>query len=186
MKFNFNKNSIEKAIGLFSANQNFIYTALPRLKALYDIKKEFKNIANLEWSFEFDHVNVNTNRLLISYSQDKSSDFEFYYEIPLIQRFELRVYLAKSSVHFLDIYNFLIEKNIITSNQFILKAEYHTIPHFIINENIKRYNQGILNQYRNEKDFDGELIDSSIKNEIERGFRIFNPIFSQILNQFII
>jgi len=184
MKFTFTKINLEKANQLFSSSQSFNFTALPRLKMFYALKKEMKEISGVEWFFEFDHVNVANNRIIIEYTQNKSNDFTFYYEVPLTSKFELRVFLANSSVHFLDIYNFLIKENIIQENQFPLKAEYHTIPHFIINENLKKYNAGILNKYLNRKDFDGELIDSSVKKKIEGGIQIFNPIFNQILNQF--
>lgn len=184
MQFKLDRESIEKANEIFGNNQNFKFTAHPRLKSIYAIKKEFKNIPNLEWFFEFDHVNVNQNRVFIEYRQNKSQDFSFFYEIPLSINFELRVFFAKSSVHFIDIYNFLLSNEIITKNQFRLKAEYHTIPHFIINKNTKRYNTGILNKMVNNNDFDGLPIDDNIKNEFDLGFQIFNPIFSQVLSQF--
>ena len=184
MLLNLERINIEKAFEFFIHNQNFIYTAYPRLKILYAIKKEFKQIPDLDWKFEFDHVNINKNRVIIEYRQNKSEDFSFYYEIPLSINFELRVFLAKSSIHFLDIYNFLLSNKIIQENQFRLKAEYHTIPHFIINQKVKRYNIGIFNKIQNNHDFDGLPVDVNIKNEIDLGFQFFNPIFSQILSQF--
>jgi len=184
MKFTFDKNNLEKVNQLFSSNQSFNFTALPRLKMFYALKKELKEISGLEWFFDFDHVNLANNRIIIEHSQNKSKDFNFYYEIPLTSKFELRVFLANSSVHFLDIYNFLLKEDIIHEKQFSLKAEYHTIPHFILNDNLKKYNAGVLKHYLNNEDFDGEQIDGSIKKEIERGIQIFNPIFNQILNQF--
>ncbi|NOU60876.1 hypothetical protein [Marinifilum caeruleilacunae] len=184
MLFKLEKASIEKASEVFAHNQNFTFTVLPRLKAIYAIKKEFKHLHELEWQFEYDHVNVNQNRLLIEYKQNKSNDFSFFYEVPLSSNFEFRVYFAKSSIHFLDIYNFLLSNEIISENQFRLKAEYHTIPHFIINQKVKRYNTGILNKIQTMDDFDGLPIDDNIKNEFDHGFQIFNPIFNQVLSQF--
>lgn len=184
MLFKLEKESIIKSSELFEHNQNFKYTVLSRLKALYAIKKEFKHIPELDWHFEYDHVNVNQNRVLIEYQQNRSDDFSFYYEIPLSVHFELRVYFAKSSIHFIDIYNFLLSNDIIGENQFRLKAEYHTIPHFIINQKVKRYNTGILNKIQTKNDFDGLPVDDNIKNEFDHGFQIFNPIFNQVLSQF--
>ncbi|MDQ2180051.1 hypothetical protein [Marinifilum sp. D714] len=184
MLLNLEKVNIKKAFELFAHNQNFTYTAYPRLITLYAIKKEFKHIPELEWNFEFDHVNVNKNRVIIEYRQNKSDNFSFYYEIPLSINFELRVFLAKSSIHFLDLYNFLMINGLIKENQFRLKAEYHTIPHFVINQKVKRYNTGILNKIKDNNDFDGLPVDDNIKNEIDLGFQFFNPIFNQILSQF--
>lgn len=184
MKFTFDKSNLEKASQMYADNQNFSYTVLPRLKVLYAIKKKFKSISDVEWFFEFDHVNINRNRVFIKFNSTKSEDFTFYYEIPLCQKFELRVFFAKSSIHFIDIYNYLINNNILLKNKYPLKAEYHTIPHLVINKNTKKYNVGILNQYTNSIDINQEIIDKDIKNEIANGFNIFNPVFNQILNQF--
>jgi hypothetical protein len=84
-------------------------------------------------------------------------------------------------VHIIDIYNFLINRNIISKDQFPLKAEYHTIPHFILNKN-KRYDLGILKQ--NSTNWDLNLVDDIIKKELHNSFSIFNPIFNEILKNF--
>ena len=118
MQFKLNKENIEKAIVIFADNQNFTHTAKVRLLMLNTIKKEFKHLAELDWFFEFDHVNVNNNRVYIEYTQNKSKDFTFFYEIPLTINFELRVFLAKSSIHFLDLYNFLLlNEKLVISNK---------------------------------------------------------------------
>ena len=98
--------------------------------------------------------------------------------------FELRVYLSNSTVHFLDLYNFLIDKNIIKKDQFALKAEYHTIPHFILNTETKRYDMSILNQYSLSDEIDDQIIDKKVKADIENGFDQFNLIFEEIIKQF--
>lgn len=183
MIFTFDKEGIEKANTIFQNNNNFIYTAFPRIKCLYAIKKAIKAIPNLEWMLEFDHVNVHQNKIIIRYNHNKSEDFAFSYEIPLSQKFELRVFLSKSSVHFIDIYNFLIEREIISKNQFILKAEYHTIPHFILNKT-NRYDFGILKQHTDSIELHLDLIDENIKKELHNSFSIFNPIFNEILGNF--
>lgn len=184
MKYAFTEINIEKAILEFSENSNFIYTALPRLKMLFAIKKDFLNLSNLVWFFEFDHVNVNNNNVSIHLQHSSSEEFSFYYEIPLSQGFEFRVYLAKSTIHFLDLYNFLIEKGTLKKDQFILKAAYRTIPYFVLNTETKKYNRGILNQYSGFDNLTKDIIDENIKNEIQKGIKMFTPIFEQLLNQF--
>ncbi|WP_421920176.1 hypothetical protein [Marinifilum sp.] len=184
MLFKLEKGNIEKASQIFEYNQNFIYSVKARLKVLYAIKKEFKHIPELDWHFEYDHVNVNKNRLIIEYRQAKSHDFSFFYEVPLSTNFELGVYFAKSSVHFIDIYNFLLSNNTINKDQFQLKAEYHSLPHLIVNKKTKRYNTGILNKINSHNDLDTLPVDQDIKAEFELGFHFFNPIFNQILSQF--
>ncbi|MBI9060066.1 hypothetical protein L3049_21165 [Labilibaculum sp. DW002] len=184
MKHPFNKVNLNKAIKEYQANQNFIHTALPRLNILLAIKKELKSISNLEWEFEYNHTNVNQNAVRIQFRNQISNDFNFFYEIPLSMNFELRAYLSNSTVHFLDLYNFLIDKNIIKKDQFALKAEYHTIPHFILNTKTKRYDMSILNQYSLSDEIDDQIIDKKVKADIENGFDQFNLIFEEIIKQF--
>ena len=109
MKAELNQQNIDKAEELFSSDVNFALTVLPRLKLLYVIKKELKLYNDLCWFFEFDYVNVNQNRVLIEYLPSVNTELALYYEIPLVQKFELRSFLGNSSVHFIDVYNFLIE-----------------------------------------------------------------------------
>ncbi|RUT78260.1 hypothetical protein [Ancylomarina longa] len=184
MKFTFTQKDIEKSINEYSDNENFDITILPRIMALYAIKKELKEIQNLRWYYEYDHVNIHQNQVVMEYENNQSNNFTFHYQIPLKQNFELNVFLANSSIHFLDIYNFLIQKNIIQKDQFPLKAEYHTIPHFTISMLTKRYNLRILKKITEEKDLNHTFTDDAILNELKNGFNIFNPIFEQILNQF--
>lgn len=184
MKHPFNKNNLEKAIKEYQNNQNFAHIALPRLKILLAIKKELKEISHLDWEFEYNHTNVNQNSVRIYFKNEISNNFNFFYEIPLSMNFEFRVFLSNSTVHFLDIYNFLIEKKIIEKDQYRLKAEYHTIPHFIINSETKRYDHSIINKYSLSEEVDDQIIDLKVKSDIEIGFDKFNLIFGEIIKQF--
>jgi len=184
MKAELNLQNINKAEELFTSNTNFTYTVLPRLKLLHEIKKELKDYHDLKWSFEFDHVNVNQNRVLISYLPSAYSDLDLFYEIPLVQKFEFRSFLGNSSVHFIDIYNFLLENNYIREDEFVIHAEYRKIPHFILNLEVKRYHQAILNHYSGtNKNLNGQ-VDTPILEEIKRILELFNPIFKLIVDRF--
>lgn len=184
MKAELNLQNINKAEELYTSNMNFTYTVLPRLRLLHEIKKELKDYHDLEWAFEFDHVNVNQNRIIINYLPSKHSDLDLFYEIPLVQKFEFRSFLGNSSVHFIDIYNFLLENNYIRENEFAIHAEYRKIPHFILNLDVKRYQQATLNHYsRIMKEANGQL-DDKILEEIKKNFEMFNPIFKLIVDRF--
>lgn len=184
MKYPFNAINIEKLNQEYSGNQNFIHNTLPRIKILHTIKRNLNIIPNLYWHVEYNHANVNMNRVTIHYQNKASKDFNFFYEIPLSLKFELRVFLANSSIHFIDLYNFLLENRIMTKNQFSIKAAYHTIPHFIINSETKRYNMSIINKHSAHNDLNENLLDEKVKNDIQSGFAIFNPIFDQLIEQF--
>jgi hypothetical protein len=184
MILEFNQQNLDNISNEFIDNQNFVHITFPRLKSLLAIKKELKEMANLSWFVEFNHINTNKNRVFINYTHTKGDDLSFFYEIPLNQRFELRAYLANSSVHFIDLYNFLLEKKILTEDQYQLKAEYHTIPHFILNTEVKRYDTRILNCNNSVENYIDLKVDVSLKDEIESNIKKFNSIYEQILNQF--
>jgi hypothetical protein len=184
MKAELNQQNIDKAEELFLSNPNFKLTVLPRLKLLYAIKKELKSYNDLKWSFEFDHVNVNQNRVYIDYLPSANTELSLYYEIPLTQKFAIRSFLGSSSVHFLDVYNFLIENSYIKEKQFAIHAEYRKVPHFILNLKVKKYQVPVLNHYS-----DPELnlslpIDELVLEEFITSFNLFNPIFKLIIDNF--
>jgi len=184
MKTELNQQNISKAEELFASNMNFTCTVFPRIKLLYAIKKELKAYHDLKWSFEFDHVNINQNRVIIEYLPSASKELALFYEIPLVQKFELRSFLGNSSIHFIDIYNFLIENDRIKENQFSIRAEYRKIPHFILNLKVRRYQLPILNHYSSKKPESGNPIDEMILEELKRNFDLFNPIFKFIIDSF--
>ncbi|MDM8162027.1 hypothetical protein QUH73_19575 [Labilibaculum sp. K2S] len=184
MKYTFTATNLAKLSEEYSENQNFVLNTLPRLKILHAIKKDLNTITDLEWNIEYSPVNINMNRITIHYQNQACKDFNFFYEIPISLNFELRVYLSNSSIHFIDLYNFLLEKEILTKDQFSIKAAYHTIPHFVINKKTKRYDISIINKYSNTNEFNKNLIDENVKNDIQSGFEIFNPVFDQIIEQF--
>lgn len=184
MKAELNQKNIEKAEHLFSSNLNFSLNVLPRLKVLHAIKKELKAYHDLKWLFEFDYVNVNQNRVLIEYLPAANTGLALFYEIPLVQKFELRSFLGHSSVHFIDIYNFLIEKSILKEKQFPIHAEYRKIPHFILNKKVNRYQLPILNQHSGSTPQLNTPIDERVLIEIKQGLDLFNPIFKIIIDNF--
>ncbi|MBN2596885.1 hypothetical protein [Labilibaculum sp.] len=184
MKYTFTATNLGKLCEEYSENQNFVLNTLPRLKILHAIKKDLNTITNLEWNIEYSPANVNMNRVIIHYQNQACKDFNFFYEIPLSLNFELRVFLSNSSIHFIDLYNFLLEKKILIKDQFSIKAAFHTIPHFVINKKTKRYDISIINKHSNSYKFNENLIDENVKNDIQSGFEIFNPIFDQIIEQF--
>lgn len=184
MRAELNQQNIEKAEELFSSNMNFSLTVLPRIKLLHAIKKELKTFSDLRWSFEFDYVNISQNRIIIDYLPSVNTELSLYYEIPLIQKFELRSFLGNSSVHFIDVYNFLIEKSFIKEKQFTIRAEYRKVPHFILNLKVKRYQLPVLNQYSDLKPNLNTLIDELILEELSNSLNLFNPIFKLIIHNF--
>ncbi len=182
MKLSLNVDNIKKATEKFSNNDHFHHIVLPRLLSLCAVKKALRNIPDVKWTFEYNFTNINNNRVIIEYQPSESSELNLFYEIPLNQKFEFRAFLGISSAHFLDIYNFLINNNIIKENQFTLKAEYHTIPHFILNQH-QRYNVGLLSAISTNWDMENN-IDNNIKEEIKKGIEQFQPIFEIVTSHF--
>ena len=184
MKAELNQANIDKAEELFLSDPNFKLTVLPRIKLLHAIKKELKNYNDLKWSFEFNYVNVNQNRVIIKYLPSVNTEISLFYEIPLVQKFELRSFLGHSSIHFIDIYGFLIKNSYIKEEQFLIRAEYRKIPHFILNLNVKKYQIPVLNHYFDSKYNSDSPIDELVLEEVRNNFDLFNPIFKLIIENF--
>lgn len=180
MNASLTKENILLAYKKFNLNDHFQQIIFPRLKVIYFIKKELKDFPELQWSFQYDHINIHNNHIKLSYIPCKGSDYEFSYEIPLMQNFELRLFLGKSSVHFIELYNHMINDNLIEKNQFPIRAEYRTLPHFLLNGEVKRYQMSILQQIIKQDDFQS-IIDTLILDVIREAILQFNPILKKIL-----
>lgn len=180
MKVLLTKENIGKVHDTFSNHPHFSEIIHPRLKILNNIKKELKDYPDLEWSFNYDHVNMHNNHVQLQYLPCRGTDFTFFFQIPLIQGFEFRLFLGTSSVHFIDLYNYLINNNLIAKNDYPIKAEYRTIPHFILNGNTKRYQMKTLNQVAS-PDHGDKVIDEHILSVIESELNKFIPILKHLL-----
>lgn len=180
MKGPLTQKNIEEAYRTFADNEHFRQIAFPRLKAIYYIKKELKDIPDLEWKFKYDHVNLPTNHISLHFTPCKGTDFSFFYKIPLVQKFEFQLYLGTSSIHFIEINNYLIEKNLLSKDQFPIKAEYRTIPHLLLNGNIKRYQIDVLSKIE-EQDTFAPIIDNNILQVMQKSIKLMNPILKNII-----
>ncbi|MFA8436414.1 MAG: hypothetical protein ACEPOZ_18030 [Marinifilaceae bacterium] len=180
MKGSLTKENLEKAEIVFHDYEHFTHIISPRLKALYRIKKELKNYQELKWRFNYNHANQNNNVVEIEFTPCQGTDFNFFFQIPLRQSFEFRLFLGTSSIHFIELYNHLINNKIISKDEFPIKAEYRTIPHFILNKDVKRYQLNILKDISRSNDIP-DCIDDSILKVIKEGLDRFIPIFHKFL-----
>jgi len=179
MKIEFNRKNIERLTEEFASEEKFMTIILPRLLILINIKRELKSFSNLHWEFEYNSFNTENNKITITYPTS-NPNFNFYYEIPLRLSFELRLFLANSSVHFIDIYNFLLKNNMITKENYTLEAQYRKLPHLTINKNIKRYNISILKSIVGEESSIDDKISECVKACIEK----YNTTLKNILLNF--
>ena len=184
MKIELTTENIKKAILEFSNNSNFTLSILPRLKVLYYIKEELDYMSEMSWYFEYNYVNINNNRIIIEHLPSANTIFNFYYEIPLTSRFELRAFLGNSSLHFIDINNYILKQNLIQENDYKMIAEYRKVPYFIVNESTNRYNNPIIRKFAVSSSLFNKTLDTNLLSEIKNGIIRFNKIFNFTLNNF--
>lgn len=165
MKLELNSINIEKAKKEFLHDEVFQEIILPRLKIILNIKKELKNITSLFWDFEYNAFNTENNKINIKFNTN-NPDFDFNYQIPLRQSFELRLFLSNSSIHFIKIYNFITDQNFISKEKYPLRAQYRVLPHLILSTEIKRYDIATLNRINKEED----IIDTKLLTCIKLSF----------------
>nr|WP_321408925.1 hypothetical protein [uncultured Carboxylicivirga sp.] len=124
---------------------HFATIALPRLRLLNKLQVFFIDEARLIWEIVYSPINKATNCVRI-HLNDPNERFAFYFEIPLMQRFDLHLYLGNNTFNFFEAHPLLIEKKVIEKDEFEVKATNHTLPHLDLNVPKARFERPLLEE----------------------------------------
>jgi len=136
-------NTIDQLCEQYKDDPHFSSIALPRLRLINKLNIFFVDHNQLVWEIVYSPINKATNCVRI-HLNDAQNRFAFYYEIPLMQRFDLHLYLGNNTFNFFEAHPLLIEKGVITKDEYTIKATNHTLPHFDLNIPKARYDRALL------------------------------------------
>jgi len=170
--------SIDKLAEQYQDDVHFKHIAWPRLVFLLKIKALHSDMEHIEWSINYSPVNKANNSIRIQL-QDPRGKFTFYYNIPILQRFQLQLYLGNNTFNFFEAHPLLIKKGVMQDDEFEIKATINTLPHLILSKNITRYDLDLLK----EGIVDTNKIEGSkVSRCIDMAFEQFNEALFNIIN----
>ncbi|MCU4174986.1 hypothetical protein [Carboxylicivirga sp. N1Y90] len=174
----FTAQSIDKLALQHKDDVHFTQIVKRRLIFLLKIKEVHSSVKDIEWTINYSPVNKGNNSIRITLN-DPRNKFAFYYNIPLLQRFHLQLYLGNNTFNFFEAHPLLIEKGVMKDDEYEVKATINTLPHLLLSKNSTRYELNLLE----EKLTDNSSIESSkINQSIESAFRQFNQALFNIIN----
>lgn len=161
---------------------HFESIVLPRLLFLNKLKELFTNENQLEWKLLYSPVNKSSNCIRISL-KDPNEKFAFYYEIPLMQRFDLFLFLGNNTFNFFEAYPLLLSKEVMQEGDYKIKATSRVLPHLDLNIPRANFERPLLNQ---NVSLD-EINNSQIFKNISMAFNKFNaPLFNIIHSKWLL
>lgn len=157
---------------------HFTHIVKPRLMFLLKIKELHSNFRNFKWFIRYSPVNKGNNALCIQLT-DPRDKFAFYFNIPLLQGFQLQLYLGNNTFNFFETHPLLIEKGVMRKDEYEVKATSNTLPHLILSNKSTRYQLDLIEDCNIE---DIKIKDSKINQCLENAFKQFNQALFNIIN----
>lgn len=172
-----NTHNIQLLNDLYSEDPHFSNIVKVRLAFLNRIKDLFIEDINLEWQIHFSatHRSSNCVRIVL---KDLQSKFAFYYQIPLLQRFELHLYLGNNTFNFFEAHPFLIKKNVMRADEYKVKATTQILPHLDLSSRKVNFQRAFMEESLPLEN----LMESQIYRKLNQAFGQFNEALFNIIN----
>lgn len=174
--------NIEKLKLEYEFDDHFSSIALPRIAFLNKLKDLFIEHEKLNWELHYSPVHKASNCVRVVLN-DPSDKFAFYFEIPLMQRFDLLLFLGNNTFNFFEAYPLLLSKGVFAEGDYKVKATSRILPHMDINTPRARYEYELLSEQTKVN----EILNSQIYKNVLAAFDKFNtPLFNIINAQWIL
>ncbi len=124
-------------------SDHFVTIVEPRLRSLLYIKEVLPEADLLDWNILYAPVNKSRNCVQLSLI-DPRKKFHFFYEIPLLQKFELNLFLGDNTFNFFEAHPLLMEKAVIEASDFKVSATLNTLPHLKLSPETPAFDRVLL------------------------------------------
>ncbi|TLX74043.1 hypothetical protein E9993_13155 [Labilibacter sediminis] len=138
--------TLENALALRDKNDwsdHFKLIVWPRMLVWLGLKEQFKDEQNIEWKIFYSPDNMHSNMISI-HIKDPNNTFNFYFQVPLVQKLSLNLYLGDSTYNFFEIHPLLISKGIIKENEIPIQATSTILPHLVLSTENSKYDKEVL------------------------------------------
>ncbi len=172
-----NSENIENLGQLYIDDPHFNTIVKPRILFLNKLQDLFIEESNLSWQINYSPTHRSSNCVRITL-KDAQKKFAFYYQIPLLQRFELHLYLGNNTFNFFEAYPFLIEKEVMKEDEYKVKATTQILPHMVLSLRSTNYQR----EFMDENLTLNAILDSNIYKNISNAFNQFNEALFNIIH----
>jgi len=175
--------TIENAINLKEQNSHsdhFNIILWPRILFWLGLKEHFSDYKNLNWKIHYTPDNMHNNFISMHVRYEKTK-LNFYFQVPLVQKFSFNLYLGDNTYNFFDAYPLLNRKGVIKKDEYKIEATSTILPHLVLSTTANKYQQACIYRINEENYSDITKTDPAI-NLLVTSFRKFIPPIEKIIN----
>jgi hypothetical protein len=177
---NFTLENVKKIKQHNEWNEHFNVILWPRILVWLGLKEQFIDIESIQWKIHYSPDNMNNNMISI-HIKDPERVFNFYFQIPLIQKLNFNLFLGDNTYNFFEAHPLLLSNRIIKPNEFPVKASSNILPHLQLSTHVNKYNPQALIKI-NEINFKQLTKHDALINMLTYHFKKFIPALENIIN----
>ncbi len=160
-------------------SDHFKLVVWPRALFWLGLKELFNDYSSLDWKIHYTPENMHNN-FISMHINDPKNVFNFYFQIPLVEKMSFNLYLGDNTYNFFEIHPFLISMGVIEKEEFDIKATSTVLPHLVLSTPISKYDKGTLWNIDENNYLEAVKIDSLI-NLLTLNFRKFIKPLEKII-----
>ncbi|WP_066627924.1 hypothetical protein [Labilibacter marinus] len=124
-------------------NDHFNLVVWPRTLFWLGLKEQFAEYESLNWKIHFTPNNMHNN-FISMHVTDPNEVFNFYFQVPLVEKLSLNLYLGDNTYNFFEIHPFLVSKGVIKPDEPEIKATSTILPHLLLSSTNTKYEKKTL------------------------------------------
>ncbi|GAF02493.1 hypothetical protein [Saccharicrinis fermentans] len=124
-------------------SDHFKLVVWPRILFWLGLKELFVDHKQLDWKIHFTPDNMHNN-FISMHIVDEKEVFNFYFQVPLVERLSFNLYLGDNTYNFFEIHPALIAKGVIKKEEIEIGATSNILPHLVLSTSNSKYDKRIL------------------------------------------
>ncbi len=162
-------------------SEHFKLVVWPRALVWLGLKEQFKEFDTLHWKIHYTPENMHNNMISMHIGDPDEQKFNFYFQIPLVQKLSFNLYLGDSTYNFFEIHPLLIEKGVIKKDEIPIQATSTILPHLVLSDSESKYQKAVLWKI-NEENYKEQVKNDPLINLLLINFKRFIPPLQNIIN----
>ncbi len=160
-------------------NDHFNLILWPRLLFWLGLKEHFSDYKALDWKIHYTPENMHNN-FISMHIRDDNDRFNFYFQVPLVQKLSFNLYLGDNTYNFFEAHPMLISKGVIKKEEYKIGATSSILPHLVLSNTNHRYSQHCLRKI-NEVEYINLTKNDPLINLLIQNFKKFIPPLDKII-----
>lgn len=174
--------NIENLLTLKEQNDwddHFKIVVWPRVLFWLGLKEQFTEYQSLNWMIHYTPNNMHNN-FVSMHVHDPRQVFNFYFQVPLVEKLSFNLHLGDSTYNFFEIHPLLMKMGLIEKEEFQIKATSATLPRLVLSTPKSKYDKSTLWKI-NEQNYTDAVKHDPIINLLTLNFKRFVPALTKII-----